>query len=363
MRLGVEAALVDGRLLPGDVEVSGGRVVAVGRASGNGRGLAVPGFVDLQVNGFAGVDLLDADPEGYRRIGDALLETGVTAYLATFITAPEERLVAALRGLPAGGDGPRLLGAHLEGPFLSPRRLGIHPANGRRDPDVELLERLLGAGPVRLVTLAPELPGAKALIERLLLAEIAISCGHSDATAEEAEEAFDLGVRAVTHLFNAMRPFRHRDPGIAGAALARDDVVVQIILDGVHLALETASVVWRAAAGRVALVTDSMAGAGLGDGTYRIGGLPVEIVDGVARGPDGELAGSTLTMLDAVRNLHGLGASFEDAITAATEVPARILRNPTVGRIAVGHPADILVLTEELELERVLVEGTDRVAL
>jgi N-acetylglucosamine-6-phosphate deacetylase len=363
VKLGVEAALVDGRLVPGDVEVVDGRVVGVGRAAGNGRGIAVPGFVDLQVNGFAGVDLLDADAEGYRRLGDALLETGVTAFLATFITAPEERLLAALRAMHPEGEGPRLLGAHLEGPFLSPRRLGIHPASARRDPDVELLERLLAAGSVRLVTLAPELPGAEVLIERLLLSEIAISCGHSDATAVEAEQAFDRGVRTVTHLFNAMRPFRHRDPGIAGAALARDDVVVQIILDGVHLAPETAGVVWRAAAGRVALVTDAMAGAGLGDGTYRLGGLEIEIADGVARGPAGELAGSTLTMLDAVRNLHGLGASFEDAVSAATEVPARVLRNPTVGRIAVGLPADVVVLTEELELERVLVEGTDRVAL
>jgi N-acetylglucosamine-6-phosphate deacetylase len=170
-------------------------------------------------------------------------------------------------------------------------------------------------------------------------------------------------VRTVTHLFNAMRPFRHRDPGIAGAALARDDVIVQIILDGVHLAPETANVVWRAAAGRVALVTDAMAGAGLSDGTHRLGGLDIEIQDGVARGPGGILAGSTLTMLDAVRNLHALGASFEDAIGAATEVPARVLRLPSVGRIAVGQRADVVVLSEELELERVLVEGTDRVPL
>jgi N-acetylglucosamine-6-phosphate deacetylase len=265
--------------------------------------------------------------------------------------------------VPIEPDGPRILGVHLEGPFLSPRRLGIHPAASRRDPDVDLLQRLLDAGPVRLVTLAPELPGADALVNRLLLNEIAISCGHSDATAEEAGAAFDLGVRTVTHLFNAMRPFRHRDPGIAGAALTRDDVIVQIILDGVHLAPETANVVWRAAAGRVALVTDAMAGAALTDGGYRLGGLEIEIQDGVARGPGGELAGSTLTMLEAVRNLHSLGASFEEAVDAATEVPARVLRLPGSGRIAVGLPADILVLTEELELERVLLEGTDRVAL
>jgi N-acetylglucosamine-6-phosphate deacetylase len=183
VRLGVEAALVDGRFVRGDVEVDDGRIAAVGLASPNGRGVAVPGFVDLQVNGFGGVDFIDADADGYRRAGDALLETGVTAYLPTFITAPEDRLVAAIRGVPVGVDGPRVLGVHLEGPFLAPGRLGIHPASARRDPDVELLARLLAAGPVRLVTVAPELPGADELIALLLRHEIAISCGHSDATA------------------------------------------------------------------------------------------------------------------------------------------------------------------------------------
>jgi N-acetylglucosamine-6-phosphate deacetylase len=363
VKLGVEAALVDGRLVRGDVEIADGRVAAYGLSSPNGRSLAAPGFVDLQVNGFAGVDLLDADAGGYRRVGDALLETGVTAYLPTFITAPEEQLLAALREAPAGSDGPRILGVHLEGPFLSPRRLGIHPAAARRDPDVDLLERLLSAGPVRLVTLAPELPGADALIDILVRHEIAISCGHSDATAEQANAAFDSGVRTVTHLFNAMRPFRHRDPGIAGAALARDDVIVQIIVDGVHLAVETARVVLGAARGRIALVTDAMAGAGLTDGIYRLGGLEIEIRAGVARGPTGALAGSTLTMIEAVRNFHALGASFEDAVGAATEVPARVLRLPSAGRLGVGLPADIVVLSDDLEVERVLVEGQDRVTL
>jgi N-acetylglucosamine-6-phosphate deacetylase len=228
---------------------------------------------------------------------------------------------------------------------------------------VDLLERLLSAGPVRLVTLAPELPGADALIDILVRHEIAISCGHSDATAEQANAAFDSGVRTVTHLFNAMRPFRHRDPGIAGAALARDDVIVQIIVDGVHLAVETARVVLGAARGRIALVTDAMAGAGLTDGIYRLGGLEIEIRAGVARGPTGALAGSTLTMIEAVRNFHALGASFEDAVGAATEVPARVLRLPSAGRLGVGLPADIVVLSDDLEVERVLVEGQDRVTL
>jgi N-acetylglucosamine-6-phosphate deacetylase len=361
MRLGVAAALVDGQLVRGDVEVVDGRIAGYGLSSPNGRGIAAPGFVDIQVNGFAGVDFFEASADGYRRAGEALLETGVTSYLPTFITAPEDRLLAALREVPASTGGPRILGVHLEGPFLSPLRLGIHSEEARREPDVSLLERLLDAGPVRLMTLAPELPGADALIETLLRHEIAISCGHSDATAEEANAAFDAGVRTVTHLFNAMRPFRHRDPGIAGAALARDDVVVQVILDGVHLAPETASVVWRAAGGRVALVTDAMAGAGIADGAYRLGGLDVEIHDGVARGPTGALAGSTLTMIDAVRNLHALGAPLEDAIVAATEVPARVLRLPGAGRLAVGLPADVVVLSDELEIDRVLVDGLERV--
>lgn len=363
MRLGVEAAVAEGRLVPGDVELSDGRIAAIGLSSPNGRGIAVPGFVDLQVNGFAGVDFLDADAEGYRRAGEALLETGVTSYLPTFVTAPEDRLLAALREVPMGADGPRILGVHLEGPFLSPRRLGIHRESARRDPDAVLLEQLLAAGPVRLVTLAPELPGADELIGRLLRHEVAISCGHSDATSDEANAAFDAGVRTVTHLFNAMRPFRHRDPGIAGAALARDDVIVQVILDGIHLSPETARVVWRAAAGRIALVTDAMAGAGLTDGTYRLGGLEVEIRNGVARGPDGALAGSTLTMIEAVRNLHALGVPLEQAVEAATEVPARVLRLPATGRLAAGMPADVVVLSDELEVERVLVDGTSRVAL
>ena len=362
MRLGVAAALVEGRLVPGDVEVVDGRVARHGLASPNGRGIATAGFLDLQVNGFAGVDFLDADRAGYERAAEALLVTGVTAFLPTFITAPEPHLIGALHEVPVGSDGAaRILGVHLEGPFLSPARLGVHPAEARRDPDVDYLGRLLDAGPVRLVTLAPELPGAHALVELLLRREIVISCGHSDATAEQADAVFDLGARTVTHLFNAMGPFHHRDPGIAGAALARRDVVVQVILDGVHIAPVTAQLVWRAAAGRVALVTDAMAGAGLGDGTYRLGGLEVRVGDGITQGPGGALAGSTLTMIEAVRNLHSLGAPLEDALAAATAVPARVLRLPNVGRLEVGLPADIVVLNEELEVERVLVEGRARV--
>ena len=362
-RLGVRAALVRGRLVPGDVEVVDGRVAAYGLTSLHGRGIASPGFVDLQVNGFGGVDFLDADTDAYARAGSCLLESGVTAYLPTLITAPEDRLIAALSEIIEGGRGPRILGAHVEGPFLSPRRLGTHPPSARRDPDPDLLARLIAAGPVRLCTLAPELPGALDLVDLLVARGIVVSVGHSDASADEANAAFDRGVGTVTHLFNAMRPFTHRDPGVAGAALARPDVIVQIILDGIHLAPDTVRLVWRAAGGRLALVTDAVAAAGIsGDGSYRLGDVAVEVRDGVVRRDgDGVLAGSVLTMIEAVRNLHALGVPLEAALTAATAVPARVV-GADAGVIEVGAPADIVVLDEELEIQRVLVGGESRVA-
>ena len=361
MRLGVEAALVDGTLVPGDLELIDGVVgdAALGRP---GAGIAVPGFVGLQVNGFAGVDFSAADAAGYARAGQALLETGVTAFQPTLITASEEELVAALHEVPAdGGTGPRILGVHLEGPFVSPDALGAHPAADRRDPDPALLERLLAAGPVAQMTLAPELPGALELIDVLHERGVVVSLGHSNATAAEAHAGFDRGARTVTHLFNAMRPFGHRDPGIAGAALARDDVVVQLILDGNHLADEAVQVAWRAARGRVALVSDAIAAAGIGDGDYRLGSVEIEVRDGVARRADGVLGGSVLTMLDAVRNLHALGAELTQAVGAGSTVPARVAGR-RLGRLQRGAPADVLILDDRLELRAVFVGGKERVA-
>jgi N-acetylglucosamine-6-phosphate deacetylase len=363
MKLGVEAAVVDDLLVAGDVEVADGRITAVGLASPNGRGIAVPGFVDLQVNGFGGVDFLDADADGYRRAGDALLETGVTAYLPTLITSPEDQILAAMREVPLGETRPHILGMHLEGPFLSPNRLGAHEASFRRDPDLSLVARFLDAAPVRRMTLAPELDGADELIDRLLAAGVAVSLGHSDATAEQANAAFDRGARSVTHLFNAMRPLLHRDPGIVGAALARDDVVVTLIVDRIHLAAETVLTVWRAARGRIALVTDAITGAGVADGPYSLGNVDVHVEEGTVRGPDGVLAGSVLTMVEAVRNLNELGVPLDEAVAAATSAPARILGDPELGRLDVGLPADIVVLTDRIEIERVLVAGEVRVAV
>jgi N-acetylglucosamine-6-phosphate deacetylase len=339
VKLGVGHALVDGRLVAGDVEIDDGCVVAVGLARG-GRGIAAPGFVDVHIHGFAGVDFATADADGYRRAREALLETGVTSFHPSFITAPEAELVAALREVPPG------LGAHLEGPFISSDRLGMHPAAARRDPDVDLLERLLAAGRVAHVTLAPELPRALELVDLLVARGVTVASGHTDATDEQAHAAFDRGARHVTHLFNAMRPFRHRDPGIAGAALVRDDVTVELILDGNHVADDAARLALRTARGRVVLVTDALAAARIGDGNWHMGSVAVNVRDGVARLRDGTLAGSVLTMPDAIRDFVRIGATVEEALFAASR-----------RSLAPGAAADIVVLDDALQPTATLLAG------
>ena len=264
--------------------------------------------------------------------------------------------------MPTEPVGPRIIGVHLEGPFLSPSRLGAHPAAARRDPDRGLLERLLAAGPVGYVTLAPELPGALELVDLLHERGIVVSCGHSDATAEEAAAAFDRGVRTVTHLFNAMRPLGHRDPGIAGAALARDDVIVQVILDGHHLAEETARIVWRAAAGRVALVTDAIAAAG-------DRGRPLAARRRRGRRSRRRRAARRRRPGRQRRDDARSGAEPARAGRAARgrrrgrDRPCRRVRctGRASGRSA-GGDADVVVLDDRLELRTVLRAGQERVA-
>jgi N-acetylglucosamine-6-phosphate deacetylase len=359
VRLGVEAALVDGVIHPGDVEIADGRIARVG-LSGRGRGIAVPGFVDLHVHGFGGVDFAGADTDGYRRAGAALIATGVTAFNPTFVTAPVDELVTSVQAMPNVGIGPRILGAHLEGPFISAERLGMHPLADRRDPDRATVARLLDAGRVTHVTLAPELAGAGELIDELVARGIVAACGHTDANADEAHAAFDRGATHVTHLFNAMRPFGHREPGLVGAALTRADVSVELILDGNHLAPESVEIAWRAAAGRVVLVTDAMAAAGVGNGRWRLGRVEVDVRDSVVRRQDnGVLAGTVLTLPVAIRDLMRAGASFAHAVDAATRVPARVAGRSDVGTLAPGARADVVVLDGDVEVVRVLVDGIE----
>jgi len=370
MRLGVREALVGGGLVHGDVAVEDGVVVDVGLAPAGRGGLAVPGFVDVQVNGFGGVDAAAADLDGYRTMAAALARTGVTAFRPTLVSLPTARYAAPLAAAAAAQRelrDLRLLGVHLEGPFLAPGRPGAHDPANLRDPDPDLLDRLLAAGPVSHVTLAPELPGALDLIGDLARRGLTVSCGHTDADAATAHAAFDRGARAVTHLFNAMRPFGHRDPGIAGAALARPDVVVTVIADGVHLAGDTLAVVARAAHGRLALVTDAIAAAGPGvrpaaaaePRTVLLGDRIVEVRGAVARLVDGTIAGSVVTMDRAVRTLIAAGASLSEAVGAATAVPANLVGRPDLGTLAPGTPADIAVLDDGLHICRTLAGGRE----
>jgi N-acetylglucosamine-6-phosphate deacetylase len=369
LRLGVRAALVDGALVEGDVAVEDGRVVEVGLGGGDaGAGVAVPGFLDLHINGIVGVDFLAAGPEGYAAASAALAATGVTGFLPTFITSPMEDYPAALdaaaeaMALGAALPGARVLGVHLEGPYLSPQWPGAHDPAQLRVPDVAEALALCERGPVRMVTLAPERPGGLDLVEALAARGVVVSIGHTDADAATANAAFDRGARAITHLYNAHRRWTARDPGVGGAALVRPGITVQAIVDHVHLAPEAAYAAFLTARERFSLVTDAMEAAGQGDGTYRLGRREVSVSGARAELSDGLLAGSVLTMDAAVRNLHACGATLAEAVGAATAAPARLLGDPTLGRLVVGGPADIAVLDEDLNVVRTLVGGVERFA-
>jgi len=366
LRLGVRAALVDGRLVEGDVTIVDGLVAEVGLEPGSGDGIAVPGFIDVHINGVAGVDFLTADLDGYRHAAAALARTGVVAFQPTFVSSPVDAYaepLAAARAAGALDEGlPLALGVHLEGPFLSTLWAGAHDHAQLRDPDLELAKRLVDLGPVTMMTLAPELPGAGELIEWLVASGIAVSCGHSDADADAAHAAFDLGAGAITHVHNAHRRWRPRDPGVGGVALVRPDVVVQAIVDGVHLAPEAAYVAFLASRERFCLVTDAIEAAMLDAGVYELGGRPVRVRDGAVRLPDGTLAGSVLTMDEAVRNLVASGASLADAVHAASSAPARLLGRSDLGVLRPGAPAHLTVLDAELRPSRTLVGGVEAFA-
>ncbi len=362
MRLGVAAAMVEGSLLAGDVAIEDGHVQAVGLSPAGRSGLAAPGFVDVQVNGFAGVDFLVADAAGYARAAEALARTGVTAFQPTLISSPPEVCAEALSTLAAldgGVDGAQVLPAHLEGPFLSPLHHGAHNPANLRPADRELAAQLCAAGPVGYVTVAPEIEGGLALVEHLVQRGLIVSLGHSDARGDAAIAAYNRGARAVTHIFNAMRRWAPRDPGLPGVALSRPDVFVTAIVDNVHLAAETVRLILAGTRGRLVLITDAIEAAGLGDGSYHLGDRSVQVHGLEARLADGTLAGSVLAMDRAVRNLMGHGASLETALDAATRTPARLLRRPDLGELRPGARADVVVLDDGLAVRRTLIAGRE----
>ncbi len=327
--------------------------------------IVAPGFVDLQVNGGLGIDLT-AEPERIGELARHLVTGGVTSFLPTIIsTSPSgiQRAIAAFDGhrdrAPAGGpSGARALGLHLEGPFLNPTRAGAHPRHHLRPPDVEEARGWTG-GQVALVTLAPELPGALEVVDLLVGRGIAVSAGHSAATAAEFAAAVGRGLSGVTHLYNAMAPFTHREPGIVGAVLAGTGLTVGVIVDGAHVDPAMVTVAWRALGPRqFALVSDAVAAAGLPDGRYPLGDSEVVVTAGVPRTPAGVLAGSTLAMNRAVGNLVAVtGCPVRLACASASSIPARLLGRRDIGRIGPGRPADIVVLSRSFDVVATIVGG------
>ena len=319
-------------------------------------GVLAPGLIDLQVNGFFGVEF--ATDEDWSPAVARLPETGVTAFLPTFITAPVADLVAGLRRVPESLPGARILGVHVEGPFLAEEQKGAHDASLFRDPEPELLDALLEPGTMALITLAPEREGALTAIERLAGEGVLVSVGHSDARAAVVDAAATAGARKVTHLFNAQRGIHHREPGVAGQALADDRLTCGLILDGHHVAETVAKVAFAAAGGRIALVTDSIGPAGMEPGFYEFGGVPVITREGEPpRRPDGTIAGAALRLDDAIARAVAIGVAPEVAIDAATRVPADLLGRRDLGRIEPGAAADLVWLDDAYRARATWVGG------
>jgi N-acetylglucosamine-6-phosphate deacetylase len=326
-------------------------------------GVLVPGLIDMQINGCFGVDFVAADPAGWAEVSARLPETGVTSFVPTFITAPVPDLVAGLRrtaALPADLGGARVLGVHVEGPFLSPKRHGAHDPALLRDPTPEAVDALIEAAPglLRMHTLAPERPGALAAIRRLVDAGVLVSVGHSDATAEQTEAAADAGARLVTHLFNAMRPLHHREPGVVGQGLADPRLTCGLIADLHHVAAPICRLAFAAAPGRIVLVTDAVAAAGMPPGTYDLGGQQVSVDPlGLPRRPDGTIAGSGLRLDAAIANVVAAGVDLRSAVDAASRLPADILGRPDLGRIEAGGTADLVWLGDDLSARATWLAG------
>ncbi len=390
-------------IFPGWISVAGERVVGLGAGdpptSGQSaranvppsraelvdlRGMTVtPGLIDVHVHGAGGYSALGGYA-GVQGMAGSLILHGVTAFLPTVMTAPEEVLLDAVTAAgtavkdvsterSAEGLGPCVrgpsewlgkaepLGVNLEGPFLNPGRRGAHPEKYLKVPSREVASSYWEAadGTLRLVTIAPEIPGAAEVIRWFAEREVVVAAGHTAAGFEAGREAVSVGVRHVTHLFNAMSGFHHREPGLVGLALYSPELTVELIGDGVHVHPVTLFLCWRLVGSqRLVLVSDGMEAAGLGDGSYELAGQPVVVRDGVARLPEGTLAGSTATLDQCIRTAVHAGIPFRDALLAATVVPAGLVGTASrKGRLAPGMDADLTIWDAELRVRMCVARG------
>jgi len=329
-----------------------------------------PGFVDIHIHGGGGHDVMEDDASALPAVESQLARHGVSAYYPTTVTAPLDRTLRALEHLGTAiermGEGPsspgraRPLGIHLEGPFISHARRGVHPPQDLLAPRVETFNKFWDAahGQIRVMTIAPELEGALDVIELASRLGVCVSLGHSDATYGLAQRGIEAGARHATHTFNAMRPLGHRDPGILGAALVSEHLTADVIADGIHLDPVILELFLKAKGiDRAVLITDAIAATGMPEGRYMLGSLEVEVKDGACM-HDGKLAGSVLTMDRAVRNVAALGGwNLQKAVQLATANPARVLGQNSRGRIAAGMAADLAVLDEHGQVLKTIVGG------
>ena len=329
--------------------------------------VVAPGFIDIHVHGGAGHDVMRDDPSGRIVFEKALAKHGVTSYLPTTVTASMERILGAVDRLgniicaeDVSQAGARPLGIHLEGPFISAAKCGVHPAEYLVSPTVDLFERILDAsgGTLRMMTIAPEVPGANEVIRHARERGVFTSIGHSNATFEEAAKGIAAGAVSATHTFNAMRALDHREPGILGAVLSDERIMADIIADGVHVAPAVVQVFLKAKGiDRAVLVTDAISATGMPDGTYQLGPFQVQ-VRGDRAEFEGKLAGSVLTLDRAVRNVMSFAKwSLQQSVILGTRNPAQLIGADTKGELAVGSDADLVLLSAKGEVVHTMVGG------
>lgn len=330
----------------------------------------VPGFVDVHVHGAGGYDVMSSTQESLTTIAATVARHGTTSFVATTVTAPPDETRRCLEDISryilssanrAAENTAEIVGIHLEGPFISAARRGVHPAGAIAKPSVALLERYLEAagGTAKILTVAPEIPGALDLVERGYAKGLVVALGHTDATYEQAQTAIFRGARHAVHVFNAMRPFSHRETGVLGAILTDTNVTAEVIADGVHVDDPAIRLLLAAkGADLVLLVSDGTAATGMRDGCYRLGTFDVTVSDGICRNREGKLAGSTLTLDRAVQHMVRLGVPVIDAVRMATYNPARrVGLEKKKGMLVPGADADLVLLTPELKIANVFVRG------
>jgi len=330
---------------------------------------AIPGFLDVHIHGAGGHDVMEGNAAALRAVTRKVSEYGTTSIVATTVTAGTDETLRAVEGIASyiarqhETDEPRaeVLGIHFEGPFISKQRRGVHPAEWIQLPSAETLGRFLkaAAGNARILTIAPEVLGAAPCIDAAREAGLVVSMGHTDATYEQARAAIARGARSATHVYNAMRPFTHRDPGVIGAVLTSPDINAELIADGVHVEEAAMKLLLIAkGAAHVTLVSDGLSATGMPDGKYMLGGLEVTVSGGVCRNAEGTLAGSTLTLDRALRNIVAMGTPLPDAVRMLTLNPATLLGIEfKKGSLRVGADADILLLDEGLHVTNVWARG------